>query len=465
MKRTFIYLALAVSVFCACQKENIEPAGSPAAEAPEFYAEMEGGKEDTKIHLGEYEGKYRVLWDGYNDLVAMCAGIDASSKYRVKGATANTPAAELYAEKDTDVATEGNAIADNVAYYPYPNSAKVGDVKVTQNEDGSYTVPGAFSDAQTYLAGSIPSRAFPIVAVSNGLDDNSLNFKNVAGGICFNVKGGAKIKKITFKSNEANKVIAGSADIKVSNTDLENSVPTYEFTGSSTSISLYPNAAVVTDHDEVTPFYIGVAPQTFPSGFNVTLEDSDGFSRTITTEKPREVRRSCILNMPAVTFPFYETSDWTTFNKGANTEYDAQTKTFTFAADQNSGRWFDLPSFINTDGGFAQHPTLKMWATSSNIVLTVILLHGNYTFDAGDGDGNGKETIVATLYGQTNKLVESVRTNLVTLDLYSKLCEKFTTEDATGLLKNVTGIRIKMHASATNAVAPYQVTFDRIVLE
>ena len=65
MKRTFIYLALAVSVFCACQKENIEPAGSPAAEAPEFYAEMEGGKEDTKIHLGEYEGKYRVLWDGY----------------------------------------------------------------------------------------------------------------------------------------------------------------------------------------------------------------------------------------------------------------------------------------------------------------------------------------------------------------------------------------------------------------
>ena len=340
MKRTFIYLALAASVFCACQKENIEPAGSPAAEVPEFYALMEGGEEDTKIHLGEYEGKYRVLWDGYDDLVAMCAGIDASSKYRVKRATANTPAAELYAEKDTDVATEGNAIPDNVAYYPYPNSAKVGDVKVTRNEDGSYTVPGAFSDAQTYLAGSIPSRAFPIVAVSDGVDDNSLNFKNVAGGICFNVKGGAKIKKITFKSNEADKVIAGAADIKVSNTDIETSVPTYEFTGSSKSITLNSTAAVVTGLNEATPFYIGVAPQEFPEGFSVTVEDSDGFGRTYSTSKAREVERSTILNMPPVQFPVKEFDLTSSYSFGNGATYDSETQYFEITGTSN--RYMDF---------------------------------------------------------------------------------------------------------------------------
>lgn len=455
MKRTFIYLALAASVFCACQKENVGPADATAAEAPEFYAVMEGGKEDTKIHLGEYEGKYRVLWDGYNDLVAMCAGIDASSKYRVKGATANTPAAQLYAEKDTDVATEGNSIPDNVAYYPYPNSAKVGDVKVTRNEDGSYTVPGAFSDAQTYLAGSIPSRAFPIVAVSNGLDDNSLNFKNVAGGICFNVKGGAHVKQISFKSNEADKVIAGSADITVSNTDVEGSAPSYEFTGESKSITLNPAAAVVTDIDEATPFYMGVAPQTFPQGFSLTINDADGFSRTITTEKPREVRRSEILDMPAITFPFYEADMDAAFTYGSDpdnpdatnrTEFDSETKTFSFYGSSN--RWFDLPGL---KGDISSNPVLRMWVNSSNVVMRINVRH-----KIGDATST-TQTTAATLYGQTNKLITG-RTK-IEIDLSA---QNDITED---MLENVVSVRVSMASAATGAEEPYHIELDRIVLE
>lgn len=338
--KKIIYLSIAFFVLSACQKEEAGTTTYAPSDVPAvFVAAMEDAPA-TKIHTGEYDGKYRVLWDGYTDVVAMCAGLDASSKYRVKGATANTPVANLYAEKDSDVATEGNAIPDNVAYYPYPNTSKVGDVTVVSNGDGSYKVPGAFSDAQTYLAGSIPSRGFPIVAVSDGLDDHTLNFKNVAGGICFNVKGGARVKSISFKSNEADKVIAGSADIIVSNTDLEASVPTYEFTGSSKTITLNCGAAVVTDSDETTPFYMGVAPQTFPQGFSVTLTDDDGFSTTFTTEKEQKIERSHILNMPAVRFPAKEFDLTKAYGCGNGATYDPTTQYFEITGE--SSRYIDF---------------------------------------------------------------------------------------------------------------------------
>lgn len=194
MKRTFIYLALAASVFCACQKENIEPAGSPAAAPAEFVAAMENSG-DTKIHLGEYNDAMRVLWEAGNK-VAVCAGSTVSSPYVVSEESDGEPLAVLSCSQNNNPL--GATINHHVAYYPYPNS---GNVTVKDNGDGSYTFEGAsFSNYQTYQAGSFPDRGFPLVAVSSGLDDNSLNFKNAAGGICFNVKGGAKKSRRSLSS-------------------------------------------------------------------------------------------------------------------------------------------------------------------------------------------------------------------------------------------------------------------------
>lgn len=121
----------------------------------------------------------------------------------------------------------------------------------------------------------------------------------------------------------------------MSNTDLEESVPTYVFAGSSTSISLNLNTAVATDVDKATPFYIGVAPQVFPSGFNVTLEDPDGFSRTVTTEKNREVKRSEILNMPSVTFSIKEFDLSAPQSVGDGASYDSATQVLQFTGTSN----------------------------------------------------------------------------------------------------------------------------------
>lgn len=473
MKRN-LYLSIAFLVLSACQKEDAGSGSDALAGVPaEFTATVEE-LPSTRIHMGEYDGKYRVLWDGYTDVVAMCAGLDASSKYRVKGATANTPVAELYAEKGTDVATEGKQIPDNVAYYPYPNTANLGDVTVVRNDDGSYTVPGAFSDAQTYLEGSVPSRGFPIVAVSDGLDDHSLNFKNVAGGICFNVKGGAHVKSISFKSNEADKVIAGDAKITVSNTDREGSVPAYEFTGTSKTIALNPASAVVTDVDAATPFYMGVAPQTFQQGFSVTLNDADGFSRTFKTTKPQEITRSHILNMPVVTFPFYGADLSSNINVEKNTTYmyDSESGSVTFTFTNTWSRCFDLPGLIKDDVSgiidLTDHASLHMWITNSTVKLKVYLYFLNE-------EGVEKQLTGNTMSGSTGTVISSRKkvTFNFTQDNF-KYNHPINSEtgkstisgvdfDFAYALKNVSKIRVSVDSYLSGD--PGTLTLDRIVLE
>lgn len=333
MKR-LIYIASAFAVCAACQKDDVQqPAHNPGVAPSELYAVIEDGEPSTKIHLGEYEGRYRVLWDGYNDATAVFAGIDKSSVYRVKGATANTPAATLYLQDGKAAASE-TSISAIAAYYPYPSSGAVGGMQVTENEDGSYTFPGSFSDSQTYLEGSFPNRGFPLVAVSEGTDDHSLNFKNAAGALCVNVKGGAKVKSITLKSNESGKVICGNADITAANTDIAGNVPSYEFTGGKQTLTLNCTPAVQTSADEATPFYMGVAPQTFPEGFTVTLNDVD-FTWTVRTDKTQTINRSKVLNMPAVTFPLKEFDLSKPSSTGSGAVYDSDTQVLQFTGTSN----------------------------------------------------------------------------------------------------------------------------------
>lgn len=445
--KKLLFIVSALAAVAACQKEEAGQQVENTATVPqELYATIEDEAPDTKIHLGEYEGKYRVLWDGYNDATAVFAGIDKSSIYRVKGATANTPAATLYLQ-DGKAATSETSISAIAAYYPYPSSGAVGGMQVTENENGSYTFPGSFSDYQTYLQGSFPDRGFPMVAVSGGTDDHSLNFKNAAGILGVNVKGGSRIKSITLKSNESGKVICGNADITVSNTDVAGNVPSYEFTGGKQTLTLNCDSAVQTSVDEATPFYMGVAPQTFPEGFTVTLNDVDGFSRAVVSTKEQTIERSKVLDMPALTFPFYENVEWSKFNLGyGNTVYDAGSQTFTFSGSSN--RWFDLPGL---KGDISSHPVLMMWVSSSNVLISINVRHDV------DGDGTSTQTTAATLYGQTNKII-STRT-LVQLDLSA---QSAITED---MLKNVTSIRISMNKAADGASEPYHISLDRIVLE
>lgn len=454
MKR-LIFILFAVAAVMACQKEDASSTSVTETAAPvELYASIEAdAAPDTKIHLGEYDGKYRVLWDGYNDATAVFPGSDLSYIYRVKGATANTPSATLYVEKDSDKpSAAGDQIGAIVAYYPYPNGAAAGALEVTDNGDGSYTVPGAFSTHQNYLAGSFPTRGFPLIAVSSGVEDNSLNFKNAAGILGVNVKGGSKIKSITLKSNEDNKIICGDAKITVSNTDLEGNIPSYVFTGGSETLTLSCGSPVQTSVDEATPFYMGVAPQEFPQGFTVTLNDVDGFSRDVKSVKSQVIARSKVLNMPPLTFPYYENVEWEEFNLGkGNTVYDAATKTFTFNGSSN--RWFDLPGL---KGDLSGHTGLHMWVTASTVTLRVCVRY----YDSEQGktvqiDGN-------PMSGQTGSVIESRKE--IKLDLMEYLSGKGLTE---AILKDVSAVRVSVTGGAGTVTESdgWKLTLDRIVLE
>lgn len=296
MKKIMFY-ALAASALCvSCQKEGLE-----SSEVAEFSgpAEFTATLEDTpvtKIHLGEYEGKKCVLWDSGFD-VAICAGTAVSTRYAVT--SDDTPYASLVPKSSS---ASGDAIGANVGYYPYPNS---GTINVQENNDGTYTIlNAAFSDAQNYQVGSFADRGFPLVAVSDGIEDTSLNFKNAAGGICINLVGEGKVKQLKLEPNASGTKISNSAAITVSNTDGQD----FEITSSgfnSGHIFLNVNQDPVQLDPEVpTPFYFGVAPQTFKGGFKITVTDEDGTKKPLQTTKDQTVVRSKILDMPVQSFKY-----------------------------------------------------------------------------------------------------------------------------------------------------------------
>ena len=402
MKRTFIYLALAASVFCACQKENIEPAGSPAAAPAEFVAAMENSAE-TKIHLGEYNNALRVLWEAGNK-VAVCAGSTVSSPYVVSEESDGEPLAALSCSQNNNAL--GTSINHHVAYYPYPNT---GNVTVKYNGDGSYTFEAAsFSNYQTYQAGSFPDRGFPLVAVSSGLDDNSLNFKNAAGGICINLYGEAQVKSMVLKSNTSGQVIAGTASITISDTDIEGSVPTSKITGNNQQISLND---INTKLSSVvaTPFYIGVAPQTFADGFNVVVYSTDGFSKTFSTSKERTVNRSEILDMPEQSFR-YKVADLSKSKISITDEekllYDETSHTFTYVVvgdDGNvsySNRGFTLAGI---SGDLTNHPKLYLRIGYCDVALKIQVRYKYTVTEEVEQEDGTMTTKTTTKYAEMNK--------------------------------------------------------------
>ena len=98
----------------------------------------------------------------------------------------------------------------NVAIYPYEEGLSC--TKLTGNE-GSYQVAGVTIPAiQNYSADSFADDSFPMVAVTDNLNDYTLNFKNLCGALKLQLKGTAKVKTIELRGND-NEPLSGDATV------------------------------------------------------------------------------------------------------------------------------------------------------------------------------------------------------------------------------------------------------------
>jgi hypothetical protein len=166
--------------------------------------------------------------------------------------------------------------------------------------DGSYSLMGLDIPAtQKYAAGSFANGAFPMVAVTNDLEDAFFEMKNVLGAIKLQITGDKSVKSITISGN-AFEAIAGTAQSVNFSPDGDPVVLMGSDEASATAVTLDCGEGVELSSSAATDFVISLVPTVFESGFTVTLVDTDGISYQMEATAENEVQRSKVLVMPEI---------------------------------------------------------------------------------------------------------------------------------------------------------------------
>lgn len=255
---------VAALALASCKKDN-----KPQGNVPEngFLASIESNQGNgSRTHLVGSD----VLWNA-GDQIVVRNGNGATATYRLTSGENTTEGTFLSSEDDNDFFQP-----TYTAIYP----AAVGNT-ITGEGAATFTLPAT----QTYLANSFANGAMPMMAVS---DEQTLEFKNALGGICFPMVGdGLTVTRLVLTSNSATDHLSG-----VFAADYNNGQPTLTYTsGGANSITLDCGAGVTLDATTATDFTIMVPVGSLANGFTVTAYNGEtAYSELSTTANPNIVR-------------------------------------------------------------------------------------------------------------------------------------------------------------------------------
>lgn len=287
MKKVLMSLAAVAAVFAGCQKPELEVAPVEVKDA--FTASVENF-DATKTAL---DGNH-VVWSTADQL-AIFQGFGVADLYEIADASAGSSSAK-FVHKTSGLGDDffgGVEMNDprNVAFYPYAEGLGA------YSEEGAWVVTNVTLPAtQVYSENSFGNGAFPMVAVTETMDDHNLRFKNVLGAVKFQFTGSAVVKSIALKGNNG-EVLAGKATV-IAHDGFE-----------TPSVVLAEDGAteVVLDCGEgvklssvATNFVLALPPVEFEKGFTATVTYTSGKTYTVEATAANEVLRSGILAMPEV---------------------------------------------------------------------------------------------------------------------------------------------------------------------
>lgn len=244
MKRNIIRLmtlcTVAVLALASCKKDN-----KPQGNVPEngFLATIEANQGNgSRTHLVGTE----VQWNA-GDQIVVRNGNGATATYRLTAGENTTEGTFLSSEDDNDFFQP-----TYTAVYPATGNTITGEGAAT------ITLPAT----QAYVANSFANGAMPMMAVSG---EQTLEFKNALGGICFPMTGSQTVTRLVLTSNSADDHLSG-----VFAADYNNGQPTLTYTsGGTNSITLDCGAGVTLDATTATDFIIMVPAGSLANGFKL----------------------------------------------------------------------------------------------------------------------------------------------------------------------------------------------------
>ena len=325
MKRIFTLILLAV----ACQQ--VEPLMEPeVAEGPEFSAQIETFSGETKTALAYGNS---VVWSA-GDQLAIFQGESVADKYQVKSDRVGTTSGtfEIVANGS---GTPAATFRTNIAVYPYEEDL----VCTPVTEDGtvvSYQITGVtIPPVQTYVPDSFPDDSFLMAAMTDCIDNRTLDFKNLCGALKLQLKGTMKVKSIMIQGHDSER-LSGNATVTIY---ADESMPSVEMSeNASVTATLNCGDGVQLKEDAATDFIVSIPPTQFAKGFTVSIIGMDGTVGRIVTSKQNSVNRAFIHTMPEVTVNVNEGD--LVCNTGAVLREDLNLKPSSYALDSRPGLYF-----------------------------------------------------------------------------------------------------------------------------
>lgn len=263
MKKTTIFMMaglMVLGLLSACKKDNTNNNSNLNFDGICFKATTESHDPNAKTYLDGEDVKWMQ-----DDHILVCNSADQQADFKVVDGI-ETMNGTFYTGATFDQAPDYNAA------YPY-------DKVTLSGTTATFVLPQQQNITRT---GTFGNGAMPMVAHSS---DETLNFYNVCGGICFPMQGaGIHVSKLVLTSKDASDKLWGTftvdcTAVPVSGNVTSGPMPTFK-TGSEGSnvIELVCNGDEgITLTAEAQDFYIMVPPQTMKSGF--TLEIFDGTNR------------------------------------------------------------------------------------------------------------------------------------------------------------------------------------------
>lgn len=263
MRKTII-LALFVILSIGCSK--IEQASDLTKDHKTFVGiyEEASSENQTKTYLDE---NIKLLWHAADEISIFTTTLN--EKYIFDGETGDN-SGSFTKDKSGDFGA-GNDITTNYAIYPYDEGNKI------ENDESFLTIP--LSNTQSYAYGSVGKRANISVAVTNGLDDFLLKFKNTCSFVRIRIYAQTKnkIETVEFRGRN-NEKLAGTSKVVIDSNKypiltIDETKETQEsitLNCGESGVELNPTA------DDPTIFWIALPPTSFTKGLTITVTDIEG---------------------------------------------------------------------------------------------------------------------------------------------------------------------------------------------
>ena len=277
----------------ACQQEELNL--NDVSPRVHIYAETESFEEETKTSINSSNS---VVWS-QGDYIAAFLNSTKAVRYQVTDESVGTPNGDFVeAPLSGGGLSSGNELGINALVYPFESDLIFSNHEVSGDDVLSYEIQRVtIPSVQTYQANSFPDESFIMVAVTKNEKDYNFNFRNASGALKLQLKGNSSVKSIEIKGN-SDELLSGDATVIVSTTAAPEIIMSES---ASKTVTLDCGEGVQLNEQEATLFMMTLPPTPFSNGFTITITDTAGNTKELSTTKPNPVNRSRSLRMPTVT--------------------------------------------------------------------------------------------------------------------------------------------------------------------